>query len=164
MQPHCASLASSASPDNRDFRRTPAAHFARFRYTRPPGTDLALWRAAELALEVGYPALTVSERDNDTRVEVFGDPYYDPFVYPGYPFLYPPYPFFHYGPPFGHLRHPFYSSYYEPYAELMVSVTITVTFGGGLGGEDLGAGALDAQATLERLREQYPDAVAAPPP
>lgn len=121
--------------------------------------DLALWRAAELALEAGYPALTVAERNNDSRVEVFGDPYYDPFVYPGYPFLYPPYPFFHYGPPFGHLRQPFYSSYYQPYAELMVSVTITVAFG-----EDQGAGALHARTTLERLREQYPDAVAAPPP
>lgn len=121
--------------------------------------DMALWRAAELALEVGYRALTVLGRDNDARIEVFGDPYYDPFVYPGYPSFYPPYPFSHYGPPFGLLSHPFYPSYYEPYAELMVSVTITVAFG-----ENLEAGALDAQGTLDRLRAQYPDAVAAPPP
>ncbi len=121
--------------------------------------DLALWRASELALELGYPALTVAERDNDTRIEVFGEPYYDPFVYPGYPFLYPPYPFSHYGPPFGLRPHPFYPSYYEPYAELMVSVTITVEFE-----ESAGTGALDAQGTLDRLRAQYPDAVAAPPP
>ncbi len=119
--------------------------------------DMALWRAAELALEVGYPALTVAERDNDTRIEVFGDPYYDPFVYPGYSLLYPLYPFSHHGPPFGLLPQPFYPSYYGPFAELMVSVTITVELGAS-------AGALDAQGTVERLREQYPDAVAAPPP
>jgi len=113
--------------------------------------DLALWRAAELALAAGYPALTVTERDRDVRVEVFGDPYASPF----YPFYYPPFPFTHHGPRYGLLPHPFYPGYYEPYAELIVGVTITVEFL-----DSVAPGALDAGATLDRLRGQYPEAVA----
>jgi hypothetical protein len=121
--------------------------------------DMALWRAAELALAAGYPALTVAERDREVRVEVFGDPYYDPFASPFYPFFYPPFPFTHHGPLYGHLPHPFYYGYQEPYAELIVGVAITVEFI-----ESVGPGALDARATLDRLRAQYPDAVPPPPP
>lgn len=113
--------------------------------------DLALWRAAELALAADYPALTVEERDRDVRIEVFGGPYASPF----YGYFYSPFPFAHHGRPHGLMSPAFQHGFYEPYAELIVTVTITVEFS-----DSVGSGALDAGATLDRLRAQYPDAVA----
>ena len=113
--------------------------------------DLALWRAAELALAADYPALTVEERDREVRIEVIGGPYASPF----YGYFYSPYPFGHHGRPHGLMSPAFQQGFYEPYAELIVTVTITVEFA-----ESVGSGALDAGATLDRLRAQYPGAAA----
>lgn len=37
--------------------------------------DLALWRAAELALAAGYPAFSVSDRQSDAQVNNYSEPY-----------------------------------------------------------------------------------------
>ncbi len=103
--------------------------------------DLALWRAAELALAHGYPAFEVSDRDNAVQVDIRHD-------------YYPHYPFFHHGHHFGHgfFPHHFYG-YYDRYAELAARVSIAVGFRDAPAAESF-----DAQATLKRLRAKYPDA------
>ncbi len=108
--------------------------------------DLALWRAAELALANGYPAFEVSNRDNSVQVDIRSDYYrHDPFLYHGH----------HFG--HGFFPHHFYG-FYDRYAELAARVTIAVGFRGAPDGERL-----DARATLKRLRAKYPDAAGPAP-
>ncbi len=104
--------------------------------------DLALWRAAELALVHGYPVFRVAERNNDIQVDVRHDAYYDPFP--------------HFGRHHRYGRYPHgYPSYYPSYAYLAAGVTLAVEF------RRAGAGdTLDARATRERLRAQYGQATA----
>lgn len=61
--------------------------------------DLALWRAAELALAAGYPAFSVADRQNDVNVHnyTYYDEYWDPWGCPysyrscfGRPMYWPP--------------------------------------------------------------------------
>ena len=103
--------------------------------------DLALWRAAELALAHGYPAFEVSNRDNSVQVDIRHD-------------YYPHYPYFHHRHHFGHgfFPHHFYG-YYDRYAELAARVSIAVDFRAAPDGDRL-----DAQATLKRLEAKYPSA------
>ncbi len=104
--------------------------------------DLALWRAAELALAAGYPAFRVAERNNDIQVDVRHDAYYDPFPHFGHHHRY------------GHFS-PHYPSYYPRYAYLAAGVTLAVEF------RRAGAGdTFDARATRERLRTRYAQATA----
>ncbi len=104
--------------------------------------DLALWRAAELALAHGYPAFRVAERTNDIQVDVRHDEYYDPF---------PDFGFHH---RYGLIPHG-YPIYYPSYAYLAAGVTLAVEF------RRAGAGdTFDARATRERLRAQYAPATA----
>lgn len=104
--------------------------------------DMALWRAAELALANGYPAFRVAERNNDIQVDVRRDTYYDPF------------------PRYGH-HHRYgyfprgYPSYYPSYANLAAGVTLAVEFRRADAGDTF-----DARATRERLRAQYAQATA----
>ncbi len=104
--------------------------------------NLALWRAAELALAHGYPAFRVAERNNDIQVDVRYDAYYDPF------------PDFGRHHRYGHFPHGT-PSYYPRYASLAAGVTLAVEF------RRAGAGdTFDARATRERLRARYAQATA----
>jgi len=47
--------------------------------------DMALLRAAEIAKMRGFPAFRELNRDNDARVDVETDPFYDPWGYRPYP-------------------------------------------------------------------------------
>jgi hypothetical protein len=47
--------------------------------------DMALLRAAEIARMRGFPAFRELNRDNDSRVDVETDPFYDPWGYRPYP-------------------------------------------------------------------------------
>ena len=108
--------------------------------------DLALWRAAELALAHGYPAFEVSNRDNSVQVDIRSDYYrHDPFLYHGH----------HFG--HGFFPHHFYG-FYDRYAELAARVSIAVDFRAAPDGDRL-----DARATLKRLRAKYPDAAGPAP-
>ncbi len=108
--------------------------------------DMALWRAADLALARGFPAFRVAERNNDARVDVryeyYDDGPYDPFFdHRGH---------FHYGP-FSSFTYPRSS---DRYALLSARVTIVADLVGE-GEPD----AFDARMTRDRLREKYPQAV-----
>ncbi len=108
--------------------------------------DLALWRAAELALAHGYPAFEVSNRDNAVQVDIRSDYYrHDPFFHHGHHFHH------------GFFPHHFYG-FYDRYAELAARVTIAVDFRAAPDGDRL-----DARATLKRLRAKYPDAAGPAP-
>jgi hypothetical protein len=108
--------------------------------------DMALRRAAELALARGFPAFAVTERENDVAVDVQPVyPFYgDPFLFPG--------PFhrrhLHYHPP------PYY---FERHATFGAGVTLLVELRRQVAPE-----ALDARATLARLQAKYPNALPAP--
>ena len=107
--------------------------------------DMALWRAAELALANGYPALAVSHRTNDVRLDVRDDYFDDPHGH---------FPYFHrrYHHPFGFLsvrRH----GYHDRHADLTARVSIVVAFRKAPDGDGM-----DAKAVLERLRAKYPGA------
>ena len=108
--------------------------------------DMALWRAAELALANGYPALAVSHRDNDVRVDVRYDYYDDPYGH--FPYYHRRFHHHH----FGYLsrrRH----GYHDRYADLTARVSIAVAFRKAPDGDGM-----DAKAVLERLRAKYPGA------
>ncbi len=108
--------------------------------------DMALWRAAELALANGYPALAVSHRDNDVRVDVRYD--YDDDPYGHFPYYHRRFHHHH----FGYLsrrRH----GYHDRYADLTARVSIAVAFRKAPDGDGM-----DAKAVLERLRAKYPGA------
>jgi hypothetical protein len=104
--------------------------------------DMALWRAAELALAHGYPAFRVAGRNNDVQVDVRHEAYFDPF------------PRFGHHHRYGRFPHG-YPRYYPSYAYLAAGVTLAVEF------RRRGAGdTFDARATRARLRAQYARATA----
>ena len=114
--------------------------------------DMALWRAAELALANGYPALAVSHRVNDVRVDVHYD-YYDD-AYGHFPYYHRRFHHHH----FGYLsrrRH----GYHDRYADLTARVSIAVAFRKAPDGDGM-----DAKAVLRRLRAKYPGAAAGASP
>lgn len=112
--------------------------------------DLALWRAAQIAIDRGYERIVVDMSHSDAEVEV------DENLYPGYgtplfggsgygygggwpdPYAYRYSPFF-YAPP-----------YYRSFAYMKVTVTLAVSEA-----DAANAKALDAQATATRLSTQY---------
>lgn len=106
--------------------------------------DLALRRAAELALANGYPAFTIERRDNEVTLDVqrrYDDPFFGPYAF------YPPHSL-RYGYPF---YHPFYyPRYSRPETEIAAEVTLEVQFQ-----RSPGPDSFDAQKTLDRLRTQY---------
>jgi hypothetical protein len=118
--------------------------------------DLALWRAAQLAIEKGFPAFLVQQESRDVNVTV-------PTV-PAYP-LYPPAPFF---PgrycgwdcdwPYGYWRYRYYDPYYaERYSRAHTTGRITVNLTVKMLKKPV-PGALDAAETAERLRTAYASA------
>ena len=112
--------------------------------SRTQAYDLAVWRAAQIAVERGFAGFHVdsSRADIDTT---FDDPFYDPFYGPYGPYL---------GPPFGR-RAWGYPGYYPdyPYAYIQARVTIDVTLM-----QALGPGDYVAQDTIAQLRRTYPTA------
>jgi hypothetical protein len=109
--------------------------------------DLALWRAAQLVLEAGYPGFEVTRdrRNADVTLRDVPDgwgwgpwPYgrYDPYRYRD-PWPYSPY----YGPPVGGYR--------------TVGGRVTVTLDIQALASTGGASALDARATADRLSKAY---------
>jgi len=100
--------------------------------------DMALLRAAELALALGFPAFSVSQRQNDVAVDVDRD-----YPYFGDPFL------FH--SPFHRRRHLHRPAFYFPQSTVGAGVTLLVELK-----RTAGDDALDAAATATRLRAKYP--------
>lgn len=114
--------------------------------------DMALWRAAELALANGYPALAVSHRDNDVRVDVRYDYYDDPYHH--FPYYHRRFHHHH----FGYLSRRRHGTH-DRYASLTARVSIAVAFRKAPDGDGM-----DAKAVLERLRAKYPGAAPAASP
>jgi hypothetical protein len=118
--------------------------------------DLALWRAAQIAVERGYERIVIESTSSDTDVEIEEDPYYD---YPGY------WPGWYGGYGYGGWPHGYYGRYgyspfayapphYRRYAYLQVTVTLTVREA-----DEADPDSLDAGATASRLAAQYANAV-----
>jgi len=111
--------------------------------------DLALWRAAQLAQQAGYPALHVDSdrRDADLTLRREGDPFYRPFPYP-YPYLYGPgaWPHCYDGPYCGGYR-------YRSDAWARVTGMLVVTFL-----REPTDDSLDAAATINELSARYASA------
>lgn len=120
--------------------------------------DLALWHAAQLAIEKDYAALKVEQDHRDADVDVtmrrgyraypplmgfgwYGYPMGD--ASPWFPYHYSAYPWYPY--------YPFESDYFErPAASARVSVRLIVKFE-----ETASADSLDAAATIEQMRKRY---------
>lgn len=109
--------------------------------------DMALWRAAELALARGFRRLVVSHRDNDVSVEIGYEYYDDPYGH---------FPYYHRRFRHHHFGYPYYRrfGYYDSYARLTARVSIEVAF---LPRDGEG---MDAEAVLGRLRAKHPSAAA----
>jgi hypothetical protein len=119
--------------------------------------DLALWRAAQIAIERGYERIMVDVANRDAEVEVGDD------VYPGYgPAWYGAYGSYGYGygggwpDPYSYRYSPFFYAppYYRSFAYMQVTVTLTVSEADATNTE-----ALDAQATATRLATEYANSV-----
>ncbi len=107
--------------------------------------DLALWRAAELATQNGYPAFTVEDARSDLEVEIVDE---GPF--------FPQFGYFH-----GHRY--YHSGFYSPHsyggifrtAWLQARATLTAAMH-----RAMRENAYDAAATAGRLKAKHPDALA----
>jgi hypothetical protein len=113
--------------------------------------DLALWRAAQLAVEKGYPAFKVEQESRDVDVAV--NTYYPAPVPIFGPFRtwYWPYGYgYGYWP--GYYDDPYYYGY-RSRAAGRVTVNLTVAML-----QQPAEGSLDAAATVERLRKAYASA------
>jgi hypothetical protein len=107
--------------------------------------ELATWRAAQVALAKGKPAFEIVDRH--TSVEVDVRDYYDP-----YPFGWAPYGYGYY--PYRWARAPFYSpwpvsgGYRDAHAQAEAKLTVQLL-------DKTKPGALDSQATADRLSQKY---------
>lgn len=101
--------------------------------------DMALLRAAELALARGFPAFSVTQRQNDVAVEIEPD-----YPYFGDPFL------FHSPLRRRHFHRP---GFYFPQSTVGAGVTLLVELKRASGDD-----AIDARATAARLRAKHPAA------
>jgi hypothetical protein len=117
--------------------------------------ELALWRASQLAQEMGYPAFLVQQENRDVDVTVRRDP-----VYPAYP----PFPYYwggcrwHCGwPYYGYGYWPYYGYGYRTRAAGRVSVDLTVKML-----REPTPEAFDTAATEERLRKTLGSATFTP--
>lgn len=115
--------------------------------------DLALWRAAQIAIERGYARIVVDTSHSDAEVEV------DENLYPGYG---SPWSggYGYYGggwpDPYGYRYSPFFYAppYYRSFAYMQVTVTLTVSESDASNKQ-----ALNTKATIARLSMQYADSV-----
>ncbi len=107
--------------------------------------DLALWRAAEVSLQNGFPAFLVEDKRTDIEVEIVDEalyfPYHDAFDDHG---LYHSHAFHFYDARYGFRR-----------VRLQARATLIVVLL-----KRPRAGAFDAAATAESLKRKHPDALA----
>lgn len=115
--------------------------------------DLALWRAAELALSQGYPAFHVVDTSKEVRVHERDRTYYPPYYAEPYSPFFPP---LLVGPtrpvyPFGYTDFPI-----EHRAMMLqVRVDLRVVFE-----HAKGPGSEDSAEVAQRMRARYPQALA----
>jgi hypothetical protein len=111
--------------------------------------DLAVWRAAQLTQQAGYPAFRIESdsRDADLTLRREGDPFYRPFPYP-YPYFHGrgAWPYDYDGPYYGGYR-------YRSDAWARVTGTLVVTFL-----REPTDDSLDAAATIKELSARYASA------
>jgi hypothetical protein len=125
---------------NKSAARSHAEHRTTLAY------DMAMWRAAELALENGFPAFKITDRSNDVstdyRYGTYGAPFYPPCYDPRFG---PdgPCPSFGFSSP----------SAFDRYAWIEAGVTLTVEFESAIR-----PGLFDAREAVDKLRAQYPTA------
>lgn len=116
--------------------------------------DLALWRAAQIAIERGYQHILVDTTHSDSEVEV------DENLYPGYgsPWYGSGYGYYGGGwpDPYANRYSPFFYAppYYRSFAYMQVTVTLTVSESDASNRQ-----ALNTRATESRLSIQYADSV-----
>ncbi len=120
--------------------------------------DLALWRAAQLALEQGYPALQVQSESADVDVTVVDPPPGPPYVSAPLRTVSGPPCRWDCGRPIGYWGDPYFNPIYDDWyrrahSSGRVTASLTVKL---LPGPV--AGAQDAAATAERLRKAYASA------
>jgi hypothetical protein len=108
--------------------------------------DLALWRAAQLALQDNYEGFRIDNTDDEVEVTVHEGyyPSYRPYFYPYRPY----YP----GPYYGSFGYPSYSSY--RYTTVQAITTLIVALR-----KTVGVGDFNAAETAKRLARKYPNAL-----
>lgn len=108
--------------------------------------DMALWRAADIALQKGFPAFAVTDRVNDVAADLRTD-FYDPWPYRWHRRRYPfdPYPYY-----------PYYA--YDRTATIGAAVTLTVELR-----RAAGPGTFDAAAVRAEVMARRPGAGGPPP-
>ena len=117
--------------------------------------DLALWRAAQLALEQGYPALQVQSESRDLDVEIVDPPGPPPFVSAPLRTISGPPCRWNCGRPIGYWGDPYFNPIYDEWyrrahSSGRASTTLTVKLL-----PHAVAGAQDAAATAERIHGFY---------
>lgn len=122
--------------------------------------DLALWRAAQIAVDGGYEGFAIDDQNHEVEVTVnqgsypYHRPYYGSYYGPygrfgrRSGFFYGGYPYFGYGG---------YALY--RYTTLRATVTLSVAMR-----KEAGADDFDAAATAARQAAKYPIAAPSPPP
>lgn len=99
--------------------------------------DMALRRAAELAIANGYPGFVVKRRDNDVNVQVYDDILGDPYL-GGWPASRYRFPYYYPGP----------YRYRRGQMRIMVALEVTMV-------EEADGEAFDAKSLIERLEAKY---------
>jgi len=118
--------------------------------------DLALWRAAQLAIEKHYPALQVQQESRDVNVIVQSAPAYP--VYPPVPLVIGHGCRWDCDWPFGYWPYPYYDPYYaDRYSAAHTTGRITVNLTVKLLSTPE-EGSIDAAQTDARLRQAYSSA------
>jgi hypothetical protein len=102
------------------------------RHAEDTAYELALWRAARISLQKGYPALRVTETFTDLKSHIVGRDYTTAFNSAGLNVVMPIAPGY------------YASTYFWP------KVTLTVEMS-----DEVGAEAFDAKETAERLEQKY---------
>lgn len=127
-------------PLNRESRE------ARLEDERQRAYDFALWHAAEMARDLGYPALTVEHDRRDADVDVQRERYYD--TWPGF---YHPYYGRYYGHPYYYGR-PYgaWPGGYRGWATARITASLRVQFRAAAG-----EGALSVDELLADLSTRY---------
>jgi hypothetical protein len=117
--------------------------------------DLALWRAAQLAIEKGYPALAVESESRDVEVDIVDPPGPPPYVSAPMRTMSGPPCRWDCGRPIGYWGDPYFNPAYDrwyrrAHSSGRVAATLTVKLL-----PHRTAGAQDAAATAERMHGIY---------
>lgn len=117
--------------------------------------DLALWRAAQIALEKGYPAFQIQNETRDVDLQIAQPPAPPPYLPAGLRTISGPPCRWNCERPIGYWGDPYFSPVYDDWyrrahSSGRVATTLTVKML-----EQLAAGAQDAAATTDRLRGMY---------